>query len=493
MSKSISSLLVFFIIILNLVLVKVQYAQAPDTLWTKTFGESDFEIGNSVEQTTDGGYIIVGCIDSGGTDGSDIWLIKTDQSGDTLWTRAFGDIYGDGGNSVQQTTDGGYIITGWMSSVPGASDVSLIKTDQSGDTLWTRTFGGSHWDGGNTVRQTTDGGYIITGWTESFGAGHLDVWLIKTNELGNIVWTKTFGGIHQDMGYSVQQTTDGGYIIIGKTCSFGAGHPSTWLIKTNQLGDTLWTKVFDSREGQSVQQTNDGGYIVTGASTSRYSGDSDIWLIKTNDLGDTLWSKTIGGKYGAFYSDWGQCVQQTTDSGFIIIGNTQISVGGEMNVWLIKTNALGDTLWTKMLGGNDYDQGCSVKQTADGGYIIVGGTDSFSSGDSDIWLIKTAPDLTNVDENNKANVLRKYILNQNFPNPFNPTTTIEFSIPRTEFVTLKIFNILGQEVANLVSDRLTAGNYKYTWDARHLASGVYYYQLKTENDHIQSKKLVLLK
>ncbi|MEK0330908.1 MAG: hypothetical protein QQN49_06680, partial [Nitrosopumilus sp.] len=182
---------IFFVSLLWCVPLKAE----PDTLWTKTFGGSDREWGNSVEQTSDGGYIITGLTESYGTGSDDVWLIKTDALGNTLWTKTFGGSNSDYGSSVQQTSDGGYIITGYtLSYGAGSRDVWLIKTDSSGDTLWTKTFGGSSLDISSSVQQTSDGGYIITGYTGSYGAGYYDVWLIKTDSSGDTLWTKTFGG-----------------------------------------------------------------------------------------------------------------------------------------------------------------------------------------------------------------------------------------------------------------------------------------------------------
>ena len=201
-----------------------------------TFGGSGVDMGRSVQQTTDGGYIITGYTNSYGN-GGDVWLIKTDSQGNEEWNQTFGGSGVDMGRSVQQTTDGGYIITGSTGCWDNC-DVLLIKTDSQGNEEWNQTFGGGDYDRGYSVEQTTDGGYIITGWTLSYGNG-VDVWLIKTDSNGNEQWNQTFGGSEYDEGYSVQQTTDGGYIITGHTSSYGNGNYDIWLIKTDSQGNSV--------------------------------------------------------------------------------------------------------------------------------------------------------------------------------------------------------------------------------------------------------------
>jgi hypothetical protein len=369
-------------------------AQAPNDWWEwfKTFGGSDRDWGNSVQQTRDGGFIVVGTTLSFGAGEADVWLIKTDADGNKLWEKTFGGSDWDVGNSVQQTSDGGFILVGTtLSFGAGEADVWLIKTDADGNKLWEKTFGGSDWDVGNSVQQTSDGGFILVGTTLSFGAGEADVWLIKTDADGNKLWEKTFGGSDRDVGNSVQQTSDGGFILVGETASFGAGEDDVWLIKTDADGNKLWEKTFGGSgwdDGWSVQQTSDGGFIIVGATASFGAGGFDVWLIKTDADGNKLWEKTFGGDN----LDVGLSVQQTSDGGFIIVGETWSFGAGWADVWLIKTDADGNKLWEKTFGGSGWDEGSSVQQTSDGGFIIVGDTESFGAGEADVWLIKTDAD-----------------------------------------------------------------------------------------------------
>jgi predicted secreted protein len=372
----------------------------PDTLWLKTFGGCNNDYGMAVLQTSDGGYIITGSTNSFGAGGSDYWLIKTDAAGDTLWTKTFGKDGDDYGKAARQTSDGGYIITGTTNSFgAGSADCRLIKTDASGNIIWTKTFGGNSNDEGNSVRQTSDDGYIITGYTKSYGAGGADYWLIKTDTSGDTLWTKTFGEGSDDYSRAVLQTSDGGYIIAGYTNSFGADFYDTWLIKTDAAGDTLWTKIFGGNgssyeECYSVQQTTDGGYIIAGKTWSLSNGASnaDVSLIKTDSSGNIIWAKTFGGNL----FEKGSCVQQTSDGGYIVTGYTESYGAGIQDVWLIKTDASGNIIWIKTIGGYSIDAGSSVQQTADGGYIITGSTRSFGAGSYDVLLVKIAPDIPKI-------------------------------------------------------------------------------------------------
>ncbi len=358
----------------------------------RTYGGINGDWAYSVQQTNDGGYIISGDSYSFGVVGyQNIYLIKTSALGDTLWTKTHGGTNHYEGFYIQQTIDGGYIIA---ERTPGAPinlmKVYLIKTSAMGDTLWARTYGGIANDGAHSVQETNDSGFIVTGYTFSFGAGNSndDAYLIKTDFNGNILWSKTYGGTISDEGFSVQQTNDGGYIIAGSTNSFGAGSFDVFLIKTDINGNTLWTKTYGGMGddiGRSVEQTSDGGYIVAGHTFSFGIGDRDIYLIKTDSTGNALWTKTYGGM--GIDEQWS--VHQTNDGGYIVGGATVSFGAGGSDVYLIKTNTVGDTLWTKTYGGSFNDWGHSIQQTADRGYIIGGGTDNFGAGSTDVYLIKT--------------------------------------------------------------------------------------------------------
>jgi predicted secreted protein len=305
------------------------------------------------------------------------------------FVNTFGGSSDEIGESVQQTTDGGYIITGSTESFGnGGKDVWLIKIDNQGNLEWNKIFGGENDDIGYSVTQTNFGGYIITGSTESFGNGGKDVWLIKTDSQGNEDWNQTFGDSLNDVGEFVQQTADGGFIVAGWTNSFSNGDSDSWLIKTNSNGGEEWNQNFGGSNadvGLSVAQLTDGGYIVTGYTESLGSAAKDAWLYKTDMQGNALVIELFGGSG----DDIGESVLQTNDGGYIVTGYTESFGNGSNDIWLIKTDSDCNQEWSRTFGGSNNDFGKSVRQTNDGGYIVTGWTNSSGSGGYDSWLIKT--------------------------------------------------------------------------------------------------------
>ena len=382
--------------LLFIILLTFGYSQ-PEIEWSQIFGGWTADFAHSVQQTTDGGYIIGGYTRSFGNGNSDVWLIKTDSDGQEQWNQTFGGTNNDTGRFVQQTLDGGYIIAGRTESFNnggfnnGGSDVWLIKTDPNGFEEWNQMFGGISTDFGWSVQQTSDGGYIIVGTTFSFGNGSYDAWLIKTDANGQEEWNQTFGGSDYEYGNSVQQTLDNGYIIVGSTRSFGNGGVSdVWLVKTNANGQEEWNQTFGGSSddiGYFVQQTVDTGYIIVGDTGSFSNGFFDVWLIKTDIDGEEEWNQTFGG--GDY--EQGSSVQQTLDGGYIITGRTESFSDGVFSaLWLIKTDADGEEEWNQTFGdGSTDDRGRSIQQSLDGGYIIAGYTQAYGNGGSvDALLIK---------------------------------------------------------------------------------------------------------
>ena len=312
--------------------------EAEVAIWIQAYGGTDKDYPQSVVETSDGGYAITGYTASYGV-GGDFWLVKTDSSGTALWNQTYGGIGSEVGHSVVQTTDGGYAIAGETRySYSDSVDFWLVKTDSAGMVQWNQTYGGPNDDYGWSVVQTTDGGYAIAGFTQSYGVG-TDFWLVKTDSAGIAQWNRTYGGPTGDFGASLVQTSDGGYAIAGRTNSYGVGN-DFWLVKTDQSGAAEWNQTYGGpnyEEGHSVVQTSDGGYAIAGHTNSYGTGDYDIWLVKTDDSGTVEWTQAYGGT-GTDY--WGIAVE-TSDGGFAIVGTTWSFGAGSEDILLIKTDEHG--------------------------------------------------------------------------------------------------------------------------------------------------------
>jgi hypothetical protein len=470
-----------FVLFSGVALVVILFPQSILAGWTRTYGGPVDDIGYCVEQTRDLGYIICGASWQGRWN-----LIKTNQTGDTLWTHIADYCYW-----VEQTSDGGYIVTGEALIDDGKYHIFLLKTDSLGNTLWYREdFAGDSISDtvsgvGLSVQETSDGGYIITGhkslWVwEEIG----DLWLIKTDSLGNTLWTRVYGADGPDCGCCVRQTSDGGYIISGYSESL----QSLWLLKTDEAGDTVWTQSSSGwvlGRGYCVQQTSDEGYILTGSIAPFYDGKNHLFLLKTDSTGDTLWSRIDIGWLSPAGGGVGRCIQQTSDDGYIITGYTSEWYDEIDDLWLIKTDSAGDTLWTRIYGGEAEDMGYCVDQTADGGYIVTGATKSFGAGGYDIWLLKTdasGDTLGVVEEPVAPGVSSWHVLN-----PVGQRIVLRYSDCPYGFHA-QVFNALGQKVDEVHS---SGSSGTVTWPATHQSPGVYFIRPGSD-DLIVTRKIVLI-
>jgi hypothetical protein len=358
--------------------------------WSQTYGGPDWENGQSVKQTSDGGYIVLGHTMSYGSGDKDIYLIKTNSRGDTLWTKTFGGPGTEYGRSVQQTSDGGYVVLGEY-TMGSNLQCWLIKTSANGTTEWDRLYGRDNCqEHAAEVQQTSDGGYILIGTTDR-GGDNDDIWLVKTYADGTTQWYDEKGYDDSDQrGASIRQTSDGGYILAGTSYHVDSHYGNVWLVKIKPNGSNEWYRDFGGEFGDyttSVRQTTDGGYVIL-SYAERADGQA-ICLYKTDAGGNQVWERDHRGAAMAR----GYQVQQTTDGGYMIAGDTGIYREGHLaDFFLIKTDAAGTALWTKTYGGSGDDNCCSGQQTADGGYILCGSTDSQGAGFYDIFVVKTDPD-----------------------------------------------------------------------------------------------------
>ena len=363
------------------------YSQAQTkTVSSKTFGGPKADQIYWLEQTSDKGFIAAGVTKSFGTSNSDAWLIRVNKKGDTLWTKTYGGINDDFAEGVLQTRDAGFIFTGGTKSYgSGNTDVWVVRTDKLGDTLWTKTFGGSNDDWGEEIHQTSDGGFIIPGWTTS-SRGDNDALLIKLNNKGGFEWSRIYGGTKMDAAKSVVALSDG-YIIAGVTKSFGAGDADAWIIRTNLSGDTLWTRTFGGKLFDMpfcIIQTSNKNFAFSGRTSSYGYPEGNVWLQIINNQGDSLLSKTYGGKD----YEVATFIQQTSDKGFILSGISKSFGVGNFEAYIIKTNKFGDTLWTQTFGGPLDDYSYTIKQIGRHGFIFSGSTKSFGTGESDGWILR---------------------------------------------------------------------------------------------------------
>jgi hypothetical protein len=313
-------------------------------------------------------------------------ILPVSSSGITTFENTYGGTGEDEGACVQQTSDGGYIIAGntnsFGSGPPGYRDVYLIKTDSLGETLWTRTYGGTDDDRGVCVQQTLDGGYVIAGETWWSFAPRLNFYLVKVDSIGNMQWQRAYLHWGDDYCTSVRQTADKGYIMAGFTNLYWLETSDIYLVKTDSLGQVCWAKAFGGPSQDyagSVCETDDGGYAV-GGWTENAGTLHDAYLVKTDSLGEVKWSR----RYGASGVEEGWSMHETMDGGFILGGVT--TSFGNQDVYLVRTNHSGDSVWACTYDGGGWDWARSVRETRDGGFIATGNTWSFGLGYWDVLL-----------------------------------------------------------------------------------------------------------
>jgi hypothetical protein len=485
----------FTLVLLCICMYTYNYAQS-HLQAENAFGGSATDRAYSIQQTKDGGYIVAGSTTSnnGQVHGnhaqgeSDYWVVKLSRAGTIQWQTCLGGSIDEVAFSIQQTTDGGYIVAGEANSFNGQVvgnhgllDVWVVKLDSSGNIIWSKALGGSNNDFATSVRQTKDGGYIVAGGTYSNDGnvtGHhgstatADYWLIKLDASGNMQWQKTYGGSNGDIAMSAIQTKDGGYIVAGNSNSTNGDitnmHDSiygdAWIVKTDKLGNIQWQKAYggsDYEQANSIQQTNDGNYIAAGWTRSNDGdvtgnhGNYDFWVIKIDTVGNLKWQKCLGGSNG----DLAYSIEQTTDNGYIVAGGTTSTDGQvtglhgtDEDFWVTKLDVNGNLQWQQALGSNQFEEARSVDQTKDGGYVVAGWTGFANNnngdvtgthGDYDMWIVKLSANAGIVSTQNIS--IQKNLQFTLSPNPANDFIRLNI-ISEKPSVLLQVINSNGNIV-----------------------------------------------
>ena len=379
------------IFLLNFVFSLNLYAQ-----WAKTYGTGEDEQAYSIQQTYDGGYIVAGKTGSAVYDGpslispgQDIWIIKLSSNGIIEWQKIFGDAATDEVYFIKQTNDGGFIFGGRIARNQAHGRISIIKLFPNGDIEWQKLYGSEDFldNRAHSLQLTYDGGYIVTGQYYNQSTRSYDILILKLFPDGSVEWSKTYRGSTRDFPYRVQQTIDGSYIVAGQTYIYGAGGIDIWILKLTSDGMIEWQKTYGGTENEithSILRTSDGGYIAAGLTYSLGAGSSDCLILKINSVGDIEWQKAFKGNH----ADAAYSIQQTVDGGYIVAGETSSFGAGRYDFWILKLNILGDLEWQKTYGGSENDEASFIQQTVDGGYIVTGSTESYGAGFGDFLILK---------------------------------------------------------------------------------------------------------
>ena len=372
--------------------------------WAKTYGGNSYDSAYSIQQTIDGGFIVAGQTSSFGSGGLDSWILKLDRNGNLSWQKTYGETEWDSFTSIQQTLDGGYIMAGYIGyplppekmpilkneDVSTCSGIWVVKLTDSGNVFWQNCYGMTEVDKPTAINQTSDGGYILVGNTHY--TSFTDIWVLKLDSNGNISWQKSYGGNKSDSAYSIQQTKDGGYVVAGKTDLAASSSSDFLVLKLDNSGNVSWQKiykvsVFGSVHSCSIQQTADEGYILAGDAGEPLN-NVDIYLLKLSSNGDIIWQKTYRE------SDWDDeayfsSIQQTSDGGYILAGIVVNNAGYKNtsdDLWLLKLDIDGNLIWRNVYDVSYSDSMYSAQQTSDGGYILA--ADTLGAGYKDILIMK---------------------------------------------------------------------------------------------------------
>jgi hypothetical protein len=469
-------------------------AAAPDSLWMRAYGDTSTQEIRCITETSDNGYIFAGStwIEDIGGGHSEAYVVKLDSDGDTLWTTNFRGAGEARAYAVRETPDGGYITAGYYGYLPVADDrnVCLVKLNSMGGIVWENTYGGTGYDEAHDVRVLRgDSGFVVTGYTRSFGAYGSDVYLIRTDSAGDTLFTRHYGSTINDKGYSVCETTDG-YVLCGHSQT--AAEYNVFLVKTTSHLDTVWTKTYGGSEddvGYSIRLTPaDFGFIVAGRTASFGAGGDDGWALKTDSNGDTLWTRTVGDSlYNRFFS-----VDTTLGGGYVFGGQYGSVPLEERDFYAAKLAADGTIEWEARYGTADEDVALCIEQTDDGRYVMGGYTKDWDTGNMDAFVIRLrSDDPSGVELRIDPSRLRVSAS----PNPFTGFVCIMFDLDVKSEVQVRIYDVAGRLVTRVSSGTLYPGRHRLDWDGKDLNGaaappGVYFCHLSVGGREATTKAVL---
>ncbi|MPT33479.1 MAG: T9SS type A sorting domain-containing protein [Chryseobacterium sp.] len=503
-----ASIIIFF--------TNMVFSQAPAIQWQKSLGGSGKDVALNIERTSDGGYITAGYSDSNDGDVTenrgflDFWIVKSDSNGNVQWQKTLGGSGSETAHSIKQTLDSGYIVLGRSASNDGdvsgnhgSEDFWIVKLNANGNIQWQKSLGGISVDSAFDLDLTSDGGYILKGESSSNSGdvtgnhGSVDFWVLKLDSIGNIQWQKSLGGSLFESAYSIQQTSDSGYILAGGSRSNDGdvtgnhGSFDFWIVKLNNNGSIEWQKSLGGSGidiASNIKETSDGGYIVAGYSNSNDGdvtgnrGGFDYWIVKLDNNGIIQWQKSLGGSN----DDYAANIQQTLDGKYIVVGSS-LSNDGDVSghhgdsenndAWIVRLNSSGDILWEKSLGGSKDDLIFTISQTLDGGYILAGNSGSNdgdvteNNGDSDLWIVKLAPDNLNINETAFKNLVFVE----------NPVKDILKMQSQEKIKSLQLYTADGKLIETSNSQNMSV---------KELPKGMYILRIQLENGPVVSEKII---
>jgi hypothetical protein len=465
---------------------QVLYAQPMDTVWTHRYGGFGSEWAYAAVRTADSGFVLAGSTTSSThfSTYSDFWLLKINSQGDSLWSRNYGGRFRDAAYSIIQTPDSGFLVSGYSStdSYDWVRAAVVFKVNASGDSLWSIRFNPIYYGVCASLSPSADGHYYVAG---NWGREGNGVCLAKITDNGSTLWSLSNYRNLGNQTFSAIGTPDSGALVTG----WVHGTCYTALVRYNSDGDTLWTRRFDQyidNHPYCIRSTDDGEFVLSGSIATGSQINRNGWIVKLNRAGSIEWQNEIGQtNRDEFFA-----VQALETGGYVLAGFTHPADRSDPDFWVVRTDEQGDSVWSASFGDTSPDTARAIVPTADGDFLVIGTTTFADSGGADFFAVKLHPAIPNATP--REPVLASGYALSAYPNPFNPSTQIEFKLPGAGLATVAVFDILGQQVATLQSGPLAAGTHRVTFDGQRLPSGIYFVRLESASHH-ETMKLVLMK